>query len=74
LRAAHPWLAGKSGSLRRKDEGARRKTAADSHAGSSSLKFAEFNSKPALTRTFSGVIDRIGSSNASFMLIVCRKL
>jgi acetate kinase len=44
------------------------------HAGSSSLKFAEFNSKPALTRTFSGVIDRIGSSNASFMLIVCRKL
>jgi acetate kinase len=38
------------------------------NAGSSSLKFAVFNSRPALTRTFSGVVDRIGSSNASFTL------
>jgi acetate kinase len=38
------------------------------NAGSSTLKFAVFNSRPALTRTFSGVVDRIGSSNASFTL------
>jgi acetate kinase len=38
------------------------------NAGSSTLKFAVFNSGPALTRTFSGVVDRIGSSNASFTL------
>jgi acetate kinase len=38
------------------------------NAGSSTLKFAVFNSEPALTRTFSGVVDRIGSSNASFTL------
>ena len=40
------------------------------NAGSSSLKFAVFNSRPALTRTFSGVVDRIGSSNASFTLSI----
>ena len=39
------------------------------NAGSSTLKFAVFNSSPALTRTFTGAIDRIGSSNASFTLI-----
>lgn len=38
------------------------------NAGSSSLKFAVFNSRPALTRTFTGAIDRVGSSNASFTL------
>jgi acetate kinase len=38
------------------------------NAGSSTLKFAVFNSRPALTRTFSGAVDRIGSSNASFTL------
>jgi acetate kinase len=38
------------------------------NAGSSSLKFAVFNSRPALTRTYSGIVDRIGSSNASFTL------
>jgi acetate kinase len=39
------------------------------NAGSSSLKFAVFNSRPALTRTFTGAIDRVGSSNASFTLV-----
>jgi len=38
------------------------------NAGSSSLKFAAFNSRPALTRTFTGAVDRVGSSNASFTL------
>jgi acetate kinase len=38
------------------------------NAGSSSLKFAVFNSWPALTRTFTGAIDRVGSSNALFTL------
>ena len=38
------------------------------NAGSSSLKFAVFNSRPALIRTFTGAIDRIGSANASFTL------
>jgi acetate kinase len=39
------------------------------NAGSSTLKFAVFNSRPALTRTFTGAIDRIGSSKASFGLV-----
>jgi acetate kinase len=38
------------------------------NAGSSSLKFAVFNSRPTLSRIFTGAIDRVGSSNASFML------
>jgi acetate kinase len=39
------------------------------NAGSSTLKFAVFSSTPVLTRTFTGAIDRIGSSNASFTLV-----
>ena len=39
------------------------------NAGSSSLKFAVFNSRPTLTRTFTGAIDRVGSPNASFTLV-----
>jgi acetate kinase len=39
------------------------------NAGSSTLKFAVFNSTPALTRTFTGAIDRIGSSNVSLTLV-----
>jgi acetate kinase len=39
------------------------------NAGSSSLKFAVFNSRPTLTRIFTGAIDRVGSSNASFTLV-----
>ena len=38
------------------------------NAGSSSLKFAVFNSRPTLSRIFTGAIDRVGSSNASFTL------
>ena len=38
------------------------------NAGSSSLKFAAFNDSRALTRIFTGAIDRIGSSKASFTL------
>jgi acetate kinase len=38
------------------------------NAGSSSLKFAVFDSSPSLTRTFAGTIDRIGSPKASFTL------
>lgn len=38
------------------------------NAGSSSLKFAAFNDNRILTRTFTGAIDRIGSSKASFTL------
>jgi acetate kinase len=38
------------------------------NAGSSSLKFAVFNNRRALTRPFTGAIDRIGSSKASFTL------
>ncbi len=38
------------------------------NAGSSSLKFAAFNDNRALTRIFTGAIDRIGSSKASFTL------
>ena len=38
------------------------------NAGSSTLKLAVFNTGPALTRTFTGAVDRIGSSKASFTL------
>jgi len=38
------------------------------NVGSSSLKFAVFDSSPSLTRTFAGTIDRIGSPKASFTL------
>ena len=38
------------------------------NAGSSSLKFAAFNNSRTLTRIFTGGIDRIGSSKASFTL------
>ena len=38
------------------------------NAGSSSLKFAAFNNSRTLTRIFTGAIDRIGSSRASFTL------
>jgi hypothetical protein len=36
------------------------------NADSSTLKFAVFNSRPALTRTFSGVVDPIGSAQTAF--------
>ena len=38
------------------------------NAGSSSLKFAVFNNRRALIRTFTGAIESIGSSKASFTL------
>lgn len=38
------------------------------NAGSSTLKLAVFNTGPALTRTFTGAVDRIGSSKASCTL------